>query len=249
MSGEHTNAGTEKAGILIKTTLVDFPGTVACAFFLRGCNLRCPYCYNTELVSAGGTEDGFITVEQLFSHLEKRKNVLSGLAVSGGEPLLNPRLPEILAYAKSLGYKTKLDTNGTLPDRLRNIVENPKTHPDFIAMDIKTAPGRYAELCGGKTFFEGKDAVSLLSKSIRIIAEYPADKREFRTVLVPGLVEENDLYEISKLLPKDACWMLAQFQNGSCLNSSYNEISPFPDKRLKELEAIAKSLIQNAALR
>ena len=93
MSGEHTNAGTEKAGILIKTTLVDFPGTVACAFFLRACNLRCPYCYNTELVSAGGTEDGFITVEQLFSHLEKRKNVLSGLAVSGGEPLLNPRLP------------------------------------------------------------------------------------------------------------------------------------------------------------
>ena len=116
-------------------------------------------------------------------------------------------------------------------------------------MDIKTAPGRYAELYGGKTFFAEKDAVSLLSKSIGIIAEYPADKREFRTVLVPGLVEENDLYEISKLLPKDACWMLAQFQNGSCLNPSYNEIAPFPDKRLKELEAIAKSLIQNAVLR
>ena len=110
----------EPAGVLVKTTCVDYPGILAGSFFLKGCNLRCPYCYNTGLVL--GKDDGtqpLNTVQELFDHLEKRQGILKGLTISGGEPLLNPFTPLIIRKAKELGYLVKLDTNGTLPDELK----------------------------------------------------------------------------------------------------------------------------------
>lgn len=132
---------TEHAGALFKTTLVDFPGRVACSFFLRGCNMRCPYCYNTGLV-LNEDDPSLSSLNDLYAHLEKRKNVLSGLVISGGEALVNPHTPVIIQKAKSLGYKIKLDTNGTLPEKLSALCEDASTRPDFIAMDIKTSPDR-----------------------------------------------------------------------------------------------------------
>lgn len=182
---------TEKpAGILIKTTLADFPKTVACSFFLPGCNLRCPYCYNAELAN-GTIPKEAVSIEELHRHLKKRKNVLEGIAISGGEALLNPLLNEIILYAKSLGYKIKLDTNGTLPEKLEKLIKNPLTKPDFIAMDIKTSPEKYKNLLaitGDKTDFPEK-----IINSIKLISEYNAGQREFRTVLVPGLIEMNEI--------------------------------------------------------
>ena len=113
---------TKSTGVLIKTTLVDFPGKVASAYFLRGCNLRCPYCYNVELVK-GISKDTqveesnqqFVSPVQVLEHLFNRKNVMNGLVISGGEPLLNPVTPELIRRAKKMGYSVKLDTNGTLP--------------------------------------------------------------------------------------------------------------------------------------
>ncbi|MBQ9630473.1 MAG: radical SAM protein, partial [Treponema sp.] len=112
---------TEHAGALFKTTLVDFPGLVACSFFLRGCNMRCPYCYNVGLV-LNEDDKNLSSIAELYAHLEKRKNVLSGLVVSGGEALANSLTPEIIKEAKSLGYKIKLDTNGTLSEKLEELV-------------------------------------------------------------------------------------------------------------------------------
>ena len=105
------------AGILVKTTCVDYPGHLAGSFFLRGCNLRCPYCYNINLVEAHNDEE-LVSITDLFAHLEKRQGILSALVISGGEPLINPYTPIIIKKARELGYKIKLDTTGTLPDEL-----------------------------------------------------------------------------------------------------------------------------------
>ena len=150
-SGEKQESRKQKKdGILIKTTLVDFPSELSSAFFLPGCNLRCPYCQNRELVLPlllqEQENENLVSIEDLFTHLERRKNVLSGLVISGGEPLLNSRTKEILSRAKKLGYKTKLDTNGTFPEKLEDILENPETRPDYVALDVKTSPEKYFEM-------------------------------------------------------------------------------------------------------
>jgi pyruvate formate lyase activating enzyme len=240
------------AGALIKTTLVDFPGRVASTFFLKGCNLRCPYCYNTGLVLGGraAESDSLSTTEELFAHLEHRKNMLSGLVISGGEPLINPLVPYIIERAKKLGYKIKLDTNGTLPDELEKIIKNTSTKPDFIAMDLKTNPARYAgEICMHGSGISHENIPLILKRSADIVASYPADSREWRTVLVPPLVTKEDIAAMSVLLPQDASWQFAQFRNENCINPSYNNIPPHIDAELRELVDYAKTFIPGAVLR
>ena len=243
----------EPAGVLVKTTCVDYPGILAGSFFLKGCNLRCPYCYNTGLVL--GKDDGtqpLNTVQELFDHLEKRQGILKGLTVSGGEPLLNPYTPLIIRKAKKLGYLVKLDTNGTLPDELEAFITNPELRPDFIAMDIKTAPSRYAEvICPAFSQFFKKPGhfESVLKRSADLVASYPPDQREWRTVLVPPLVQKSDIEAMATILPKDASWQFAQFLNQNCIDPSYNEIYPYTDAEAQELIDFSKTFIKNSELR
>ncbi|MBO4628455.1 MAG: radical SAM protein [Treponema sp.] len=243
----------EPAGVLVKTTCVDYPGILAGSFFLKGCNLRCPYCYNTGLVL--GKDDGtqpLNTVQELFDHLEKRQGILKGLTVSGGEPLLNPYTPLIIRKAKDLGYLVKLDTNGTLPDELESFINDPELHPDFIAMDIKTSPERYAQvICPSFSKYHGNSDhfVNVLTRSAKLVAAYPADHREWRTVLVPPLVQKEDIKNMSAILPADASWQFAQFMNQNCIDPSYNEIYPYSDLEAKEIIEYAKTFIQKSELR
>ncbi len=240
----------EPQGILIKTTLVDFPGRVACTFFLPGCNLKCPYCYNRELAEGIIPPQNRVSLTELYAYLQKRKNVISGLVLTGGEALLNPHLKEIISTAKSFGYKIKLDTNGTLPEKLKEIISCTDTKPDFIAMDIKTSPSKYEE----KLIFPPKSPEKTefpekILKSIEIISEYPSENREFRTVLVPTLIQSEDIEEISKIIPPDSTWQLAQFINENCLNSEFNKILPFTQKQAEEFVKIAQKRIKNTKLR
>nr|WP_318660265.1 anaerobic ribonucleoside-triphosphate reductase activating protein [uncultured Treponema sp.] len=243
---------TKPAGVLIKTTLVDFPGCVAATFFLKGCNLRCPYCYNWELVSAENENQNniqFVSCAAVLEHLYKRKNVIEGLVISGGEPLLNPVTPLLIKKAKSLGIKIKLDTNGTLPDALESIVKNPETTPDFIAMDIKTSPEKYKEKIHTAENLKDKDIEKLLERSVKIISTLSDKNYEIRTVLVPHLVEKEDIKKIAELLPENAAWRFAQFRNENCLDPSYNDIIPYTDSELSELVTFAKTLIKDSVLR
>ncbi len=239
------------SAVLIKTSLVDYPGRVASSIFLPGCNLRCPYCYNSALVF--NQDEELTPWEQIKSHLEKRRNVLTGLVISGGEALLNPKLPEIITFARNLGYKIKVDTNGTLPDRLEKIISDEKVRPDFIAMDIKTSPHKYPLLLGKKEFevgsIEANETEDFLRRSINLIASLPANQREWRTVLVPPLVDEDDIEKIASMLPDDASWQFAQFRNENCLNPDYNKILPYTDKEAARLVSLAKARISGAALR
>ena len=243
----------EPAGVLVKTTCVDYPGILAGSFFLKGCNLRCPYCYNTGLVL--GKDDGtqpLNTVQELFDHLEKRQGILKGLTVSGGEPLLNPYTPLIIRKAKDLGYLVKLDTNGTLPDELEAFINNPDLRPDFIAMDIKTSPERYAQvICPAFSKYHNNTEhfVNVLKRSAELVAAYPADKREWRTVLVPPLVQKEDIKNMSAILPADASWQFAQFMNQNCIDPAYNEIYPYSDSEVKEIIEYAKTFITKSELR
>ena len=243
----------EPAGVLVKTTCVDYPGILAGSFFLKGCNLRCPYCYNTGLVL--GKDDGtqpLNTVQELFDHLEKRQGILKGLTVSGGEPLLNPYTPLIIRKAKELGYLVKLDTNGTLPDELEAFINAPDLRPDFIAMDIKTSPERYAQvICPAFSKYHNNTEhfVNVLKRSAELVAAYPADKREWRTVLVPPLVQKEDIKNMSAILPADASWQFAQFMNQNCIDPAYNEIYPYSDSEVKEIIEYAKTFITKSELR
>lgn len=261
-------------GVLVKTTLVDYPGKAASAYFMTGCDLRCPYCHNKALVvgseggKAGGNADGGrvdangsavnSSIEELFRHLEKRKGIISGFVLSGGEPLSNiTETIYILRYAKELGYSVKLDTNGTLPDALERIAADSITRPDFIAMDIKTSPNRYGELAiqdsatitSPQNKAVKKDYASLLKRSIAVIADYRADAREWRTVLVPHLVGEKDIDEMASVLPQDAVWQFAQFEPGGCIDADYDMLQPMTDCEAEALVRRAQSRIKGARMR
>ena len=125
-------------------TLLDFPGKVACTVFLSGCNFRCPFCHNSELLDVN--TPGIMDDAALLKFLEGRKGILEGVAFTGGEPLMRKGLPELLAKIKALGYPIKLDTNGAFPEVLKEVVNAGLV--DYVAMDVKNSPERYAETCG-----------------------------------------------------------------------------------------------------
>lgn len=245
---------------LQKTSLVNFPGCVAATVFLPGCNLRCPFCHNGELACAGiasgpvhretCTEE-YVLIEEVYNHIEKRAKVLGGLAISGGEPLLSPALTGLIEKARQFGLAVKIDTNGTLPDRLTYILNTPELRPDMIAIDIKTHPDRYGELALEEA------AVSYLSKSLKqsleILARETKENRslriEYRTVLVPTLVGEEEIYAIANLLPEDADWVLASFVPGVCLDPSWNSLHAYGPEETNRLLTIAQSLIPRTRLR
>jgi pyruvate formate lyase activating enzyme len=130
---------------LQKLTLLDYPGHTACTVFTGGCNFRCPFCHNASLVEAGRLPDE-LDEDEVFALLDKRRGLLDGVCVTGGEPLLQPDLPAFLAKIKEWGFAVKLDTNGSFPERLRRILEAGLA--DYVAMDVKNAPERYAETAG-----------------------------------------------------------------------------------------------------
>ena len=136
-----------RIGGLQKLTLLDYPGKVACTVFLSGCNLRCPYCHNPGLVLPEQSEGSEIPEAEVLSFLERRKGKLDGVCITGGEPTLQPELPEFLEKLRRLGYAVKLDTNGTNPAMLKALLQERVL--DYVAMDIKNSPSRYAETCGG----------------------------------------------------------------------------------------------------
>ena len=246
------------SAVLVKTSLVDFPERVAAACFLSGCNLRCPYCYNAELVFAKkapgenstktNDEPRFVGLEQIVAHLKKRANVLTGFVISGGEPLCNPEAVHFLIKeARSLGYKIKLDTNGLFPDRLKALLDDGALCPDYVALDVKTCPARYSELQNQKP--AQADAAKKIVQSIKIVSSLAPSGREFRTVLYPPLVARSDIEQIAALLPKDARWYFARFINSHCLSSDAEKVLPYGDSEESELLETAQKTIVGAAIR
>ena len=172
---------------LQKTTLVDYPGHVATTLFTGSCNFRCPYCHNGDLVI--GLEDiEPYAMEDIFSHLQKRKGVLDGVVISGGEPTLQTDLPDFIRQIKELGYLVKLDTNGTNPAMLRSLVEEGLV--DYVAMDIKHSRAKYASISHA-----ADDSLESIAASVDYLKEGHVDY-EFRTTLCKELHKETDMTAI-----------------------------------------------------
>ena len=171
-------------------TLLDYPGHVACTVFLGGCDLRCPFCHNFEL--ADGSAPPVMDDSELFAFLKKRQGLLDGVAFTGGEPCLHEGLPALLRSVRDLGFSIKLDTNGFHPSMLRRLMEQKLI--DYVAMDIKNSPDKYA-------MTSGRDALDLrpLQESITLLIGGDIDY-EFRTTVVEEFHEASDFEEIGQMI-------------------------------------------------
>ncbi len=212
---------------LLKTTLVDYPGIVAATVFTAGCNLRCPYCHNPELVP-GPAPDDFLPMDEIFAFLERRRNVLGGVCITGGEPLVHLWLPYFAERVRALGLKVKLDTNGLFPDRIAAV------QADFIAMDIKTAPERYA-VVGAAT--EG--VADRIRESVSVIRGTAADY-EFRTTVIEPIVTEDDVRSIVGLLDPGEHYTLAAFRPGKTLDPDFADLTAPSSSLLARYAEIAR---------
>ena len=175
---------------LQKMTLLDFPGKIACTVFLGGCNFRCPFCHNSELFM--GKPEKLMEDEDFFKFLKSRKGLLDGVCVSGGEPTLYKNLPEFLARIKELGFLVKLDTNGSRPEVVRELVE--KNLVDYIAMDVKNSPAMYAQTIGLETM-----DLTPIEESLRFLisGEVPY---ELRTTLVSQFHDAASIQDMGQWL-------------------------------------------------
>ena len=175
---------------LQKMTLLDFPGKVACTVFLGGCNFRCPYCHNAELLD--GQIEPLMSREEFLAFLKKRIGLLDGVCISGGEPTLSAGLKDLIKEIKAMGYAIKLDTNGSRPAVLKELVAEGLV--DYVAMDIKNAPDRYGVTCG----LAGMD-LSAIEESIRFLLSGAVDF-EFRTTVVRELHTPQDMVKMGRWL-------------------------------------------------
>lgn len=173
---------------LQKMTLLDFPGQVACTVFLGGCEFRCPFCHNADLLDMSAP--GIMDDDELLEFLKKRKGLLDGVAFTGGEPLLRKDLPELLARVRDIGYKIKVDTNGDHPALLKEIVQAGLA--DYIAMDVKNSPARYAETIGWETF-----DTAPVDESIQFLLSGQV-RYEFRTTVVKQFHDEASFEAIAQ---------------------------------------------------
>ncbi|MBO4676286.1 MAG: anaerobic ribonucleoside-triphosphate reductase activating protein [Oscillospiraceae bacterium] len=223
---------------LMKLTLLDFPGHTACTVFTGGCNYRCPFCHNAELVLRP-EEQPEIPEAEFFALLEKRRGLLDGVAVTGGEPTLQPDLPEFLRRIRDLGYAVKLDTNGTRPDLLKRLVQEGLVQ--YAAMDIKNSPARYAETAG--TADPQLDRIRE-SAAFLLAGTVPY---EFRTTVVQELHRPEDLQEIGRWLRGAERYFLQGFtDSGDLIREG---LHPCSREELDRLLAAVKPFIPAAELR
>ena len=186
-----------------KLTLLDYPGKVACTIFTGGCNFRCPFCHNASLATRAGEVDT-IPEDEIFDLLRKRKGILDGVCITGGEPLLfGDDLKDFIIKIKELGYAIKLDTNGSFPDKLRTLIEAGLI--DKVAMDIKSSPEKYGLVAGVENF-----DISPILESIELLKSSGIDY-EFRTTVVKELHSADDFHGIGKMIAGAKAYFLQSF--------------------------------------
>ncbi len=255
-------------GGLQKLTLIDYPGKVACTVFTVGCNFRCPFCHNPELVDFGVRDLSRVDAEQslrskafgppqtineqeFFDFLKSRQGLLDGVCVTGGEPLMQGDLPEFLKKIKDLGFLTKLDTNGTSPDKLQNLITRGLV--DYVAMDIK-APSLNQKLkIKNQNLYERVVGVKVnldnIKKSIKVIMESGLDY-EFRTTVVPGLHTAGDIIKIAKEIRGAKRYYLQQFVvSEKLLDPAMKSIKPYSIEILKKIQGQIKNFFEVCEVR
>ena len=224
---------------LRKTSLTDYPGRVSSVIFFPGCNLRCPWCHNRELVL--GTAP-LISLDEGLAHIRKRKPVLGGVVLSGGEPCLYSELGALIREIKKLSLPVKLDTNGMCPDMLERLFSDRETSPDYIALDLKIAPNRYVELLPGSTP-SGENSFNpceALIQSAALIRE-SGISHEYRSLALPSGFGPKDIEALAPLTG-DAPWYFRPFHGGNCLDPSWDSLEENAEEASSRAEALAKEV-------
>lgn len=238
---------------LQKLTLLDYPGYTACTVFLAGCNFRCPFCHNAEIAFlpltaseekdnpvpvAEGTYSSGISTTELLAFLKKRQGLLDGVCITGGEPTLWPELPELIQQIKDLDYLIKLDTNGTNPALLEELLD--KNLLDYIAMDIKAGPDNYTALTGIRMNLDN------IKTSAELIRNW-GKNYEFRTTVVSPLHSEQDFLDIAHWLRGARAYYLQPFVLSDMVPN--RQLRPPSDAELQRYLNILRPLIPAAAVR
>jgi pyruvate formate lyase activating enzyme len=224
---------------LQKLTLLDFPGKVACTLFTGGCNFRCPFCHNATLVTRADEQQRYENAE-ILAFLRKRQGVLDGVAITGGEPTLMSGLYDFIMEVKAMGYAVKLDTNGTRPDVLKRLVNDRLI--DYVAMDIKNSPQKYAYTCGLPESYD----LAKIEESINFLMEGNVDF-EFRTTVAKPFHTEDDFYKIGEWIKGSEKYFLQQFKDSGDIIGK--EISSFNESEMEGFLNILLPFVPNAQLR
>lgn len=233
-------------GGLQKTTLIDFPGRVACTVFTVGCDFRCPFCHNKDLVTLKlFKESGIKPLKEkdFFNFLKKRKKILDGVCITGGEPTLQPDLINFCKEIKELGLEIKLDTNGSQPKILKQLIN--KKLIDFVAIDVKSSFQDYKKATGVNF------SILKIKKSIKLVLKSGLEY-ELRTTVVPGIHNKTTLLKTAKelkSLDNNISWTLQQFRPKNCLDKDYLKIKPFTNQELKLILKSVKVIVTNTKLR
>ncbi len=225
-----------------RTSLIDFPGKVAAVVFLPGCNFRCPYCQNAALVDpsfADGAlgEEEFLSLGEVEAFLERRRRLISGLVISGGEPLLHEESFGLAQAARRRGLAVKLDTNGYFPERMESL------DADYVALDFKTSPSAYDRVAPGL-----RDAGDRVLESLAVLR---ASGREFevRITCAPGVVGLAELEEMLIWLEDGDRVILQNFRPGGCLDAACDGLSPYTDAEMRGMLELLRGRVGSARLR
>jgi len=217
-----------------KTSLLDYPDRVASVLFAPGCNLRCPYCQNWQI--AFNPSPPFLSEENVLEILKSRRKYVDAVVVTGGEPTIHGDLPAFLKRLKDEGFAVKLDTNGFRPD----VLEACLPFLDYVALDVKTSPRKYALL--------GASDVSPLLKSIEILKRGSVDY-EFRTTAVPEIVTLDDMREMAELCKGARRFALQQFVPENAYEERFRRMKPFTAEELRELAATVERHVTEVLIR
>ncbi len=229
-----------KVAGFLKSSLLDWDGRVTSVIFLPGCNFRCPFCHNADLVLFP-EKASEVDQRGMMGYLEENSDFLDGVAITGGEPTIHPDLPDLISRIRSLGLQVKLDTNGTNPDMLRDLID--ANMIDGVAMDVKgPLDERYDKFSGVKTPLEK------VKRSISLIMDSAIDQ-EFRTTVVPHMVHEEEIEAMAAFIGDARRYALQQFRNGNTLDPKFSRIDPYPAERLKSMAELAKQYVRSVVIR
>lgn len=228
-------------GGIQKSTLIDYPGRLAAIVFLVGCNFRCPFCYSSELVLPEKIKEHPKTsIDAFLDFLEKRKELLDGIVICGGEPTIHDDLPSFLEKIREFGYSLKLDTNGSNPKMLKSLIEDGLI--DYVAMDVKSSKENYQKAAGVKINIKN------IEESVDILKESKIDF-EFRTTVVPGITDKEDVLKIAKWISPAKKYYLQNFKNEKILNEKMGGVKPYSYDQMKEIKNEVSSFFEKCEIR
>lgn len=226
---------------MLPTSMIDWPGKICAVVFLAGCNFRCPYCHNPELVD-GARKGEAVAWEDLAAYIEDRAGWIDGVCITGGEPTIHTDLPALCRRLKALGVEVKLDTNGSRPNALRRLLEEGLV--DCVAMDLKTSLDRYPALAGRPL------DIRAIRESAEMIISWGGE-HEFRCTVVPGWVGGDELHELACMVQGARRLVLQQFRPEHTLDPAYRDVVPYPDEQLlcwsEELSVLVPTRVRGLA--